>query len=119
MGLAMCRLTAHRSAAIQAQIMNRREIALAALVHRLVLQVFGSGYLANRFVQVNIEQTYLKKDMKYPYSLVCYKHNCLYKCHIVFEFESGTTAIKKWAGVGPKNVRLWGSKPKPAESLTV
>ena len=55
-------LTAHRSAAIQAEIMNRPEIALAALVHRLALQVFGSSYLANRIVQVNIEQTYLKKD---------------------------------------------------------
>ncbi|WP_040851029.1 ParB/RepB/Spo0J family partition protein [Nitrosospira lacus] len=55
-------LTAHRSAAIQAEIMNRPEIALAALVHQLALQVFGSGYRANRIVQVNIEQTYLKKD---------------------------------------------------------
>lgn len=55
-------LTAHRSAAIQAEIMNRPEIALAALVHQLALQVFGSGYRTNRIVQVNIEQTYLKKD---------------------------------------------------------
>ncbi|SCY53535.1 ParB/RepB/Spo0J family partition protein [Nitrosospira sp. Nsp13] len=55
-------LTAHRSAAIQAEIMNRPEIALAALVHQLALQVFGGGYRTNRIVQVNIEQTYLKKD---------------------------------------------------------
>ncbi|KIO48661.1 ParB/RepB/Spo0J family partition protein [Nitrosospira sp. NpAV] len=55
-------LTAHRSAAIQAQIMNRPEIALAALVHRLALQVFSNGYVSNRIVQVNIEQTSLKQD---------------------------------------------------------
>ncbi|PTR05349.1 hypothetical protein C8R32_12313 [Nitrosospira sp. Nsp5] len=55
-------LTAHRSAAIQAEIMNRLEIALAALVHQLALQVFGSGYRTNRIVQVNIEQTCLKKN---------------------------------------------------------
>ncbi|PTR05634.1 ParB family chromosome partitioning protein [Nitrosospira sp. Nsp5] len=55
-------LTAHRSAAIQAQIMDRPEIALAALVHRLAQSVFSNGYLSNRIVQVNIEQTYLKKD---------------------------------------------------------
>jgi ParB family chromosome partitioning protein len=55
-------LTAHRSAAIQAELMNRPEVALAALVHRLALQVFSKGYVSNRIVQVNIEQTYLKKD---------------------------------------------------------
>jgi hypothetical protein len=35
---------------------------LAALVHRLALQVFGRGYISNRIVLVNIEQTYLKPD---------------------------------------------------------
>lgn len=55
-------LTAHRTAAIQAEIMNRPEVALAALVHRLALQVFGSGYISNRIVQVSIEQAYLKPD---------------------------------------------------------
>ena len=55
-------LTAHRSAAIQAEIMNRPEIALAALVHQLTLQVFESGYRTNRIVQVNIERTHLKAD---------------------------------------------------------
>jgi ParB family chromosome partitioning protein len=55
-------LTAHRSAAIQSEIMNRPEIALAALVHRLAQSVFSNGYVSNRIVQVNIEQTYLKKD---------------------------------------------------------
>ena len=55
-------LTAHRTAAIQAVMANRPEVALAALVHRMALQVFGSGYLANRIVQVNIEIPHLKPD---------------------------------------------------------
>jgi ParB family chromosome partitioning protein len=55
-------LTAHRTAAIQAELMNRPEVALAALVHRLALQVFGIGYIANRIVQVSIEKPYLKPD---------------------------------------------------------
>jgi ParB family chromosome partitioning protein len=55
-------LTAHRSAAIQAEIMNRPEIALAALVHRLALQVFGSGYRTNRIVQVHIECPHFQTD---------------------------------------------------------
>ncbi len=55
-------LTAHRTAAIQAELMNRPEVALAALAHRLALQVFSNGYVSNRIVQVNIEQTYLKKE---------------------------------------------------------
>ena len=55
-------LTAHRTAAIQAVMANRPDVALAALVHRLALQVFGRGYLSNRIVQVNIERPYLKPD---------------------------------------------------------
>jgi ParB family chromosome partitioning protein len=55
-------LTAHRTAAIQAELMNRSEVALAALAHQLVLQVFGGGYAANRIVQVNIEQPHLTPD---------------------------------------------------------
>jgi ParB family chromosome partitioning protein len=55
-------LTAHRTAAIQAELMNRPEVALAALAHRLVLQVFGGGYISNRIVQINIEQPHLKPD---------------------------------------------------------
>jgi ParB family chromosome partitioning protein len=55
-------LTAHRTAAIQAEIMNQPEVALAALVHQLALQVFGSGYRSSRIVQVNIERAYLKSD---------------------------------------------------------
>jgi hypothetical protein len=55
-------LTAHRTADIQAAMANRPEVALAALVHRLALQVFSNGYVSNRLVQINIEQPYLKPD---------------------------------------------------------
>jgi ParB family chromosome partitioning protein len=55
-------LTAHRTAAIQAAMATRPEVALAALVHRMALQVFGNGYVANRIVQVSIEKPYLKPD---------------------------------------------------------
>jgi ParB family chromosome partitioning protein len=55
-------LTAHRTAAIQAELMNRPEVALAALVHRMALQVFLKGYVSNRIVQVSIEHSYLKPD---------------------------------------------------------
>jgi ParB family chromosome partitioning protein len=55
-------LTAHRTAAIQAAMATRPEVALAALVHRMALQVFGGGYVSNRIVQVNIEKPYLKPD---------------------------------------------------------
>jgi ParB family chromosome partitioning protein len=55
-------LTAHRTAAIQAAMATRPEVALAALVHRMALQVFGGGYAANRIVQVSIEKPYLKPD---------------------------------------------------------
>ena len=55
-------LTAHRTAAIQAELMNRPEVALAALVHRMALQVLGGGYHLNRIVQVSIERSYLKPD---------------------------------------------------------
>ena len=55
-------LTAHRTAAIQAAMANRPDVALAALVHRMALQVFSEGYVSNRLVQVNIERVYLKPD---------------------------------------------------------
>jgi ParB family chromosome partitioning protein len=55
-------LTAHRTVAIQAAMANRPDVALAALVHRMVLQVFSEGYVSNRQVQVNIDQPYLKPD---------------------------------------------------------
>jgi ParB family chromosome partitioning protein len=55
-------LTAHRTAAIQAELMNRSEVALAALVHRMALQVFSKGHVSNRIVQVSIERSYLMQD---------------------------------------------------------
>ena len=55
-------LTAHRTAALQAAMVNRPDVALAALAHRLVSQVLFQGYDSNRLVQVNIERTYLKSD---------------------------------------------------------
>jgi ParB family chromosome partitioning protein len=55
-------LTAHRTAAIQAAMAVRPDVALAALVHRLALQVFRSGYSSNRVVQVNIEIPHPKPD---------------------------------------------------------
>jgi ParB family chromosome partitioning protein len=55
-------LTAHRTAAIQAAMANRPDVALAALVHKLALQVFSKGYVSNRLVQVNVERAYLKPD---------------------------------------------------------
>ena len=55
-------LTAHRTAAIQAELMNRPEVALAALVHRLVMQVVGNRYRSGRIVQINVEETRLKPD---------------------------------------------------------
>ena len=55
-------LTAHRTAAIQAVMANRPDVALAALVHRMALQVFSNGYVSNRLVQVNVERPYLKPD---------------------------------------------------------
>lgn len=55
-------LTSHRTAAIQATMASQPGVALAVLVHRLALQVFGSGYASNRIVQVNIERAALKLD---------------------------------------------------------
>ena len=55
-------LTAHRTAAIQAELMNRPEVALAALVHRLLMQVVGNRYRSGRTVQINVEETRLKPD---------------------------------------------------------
>ena len=55
-------LTAHRTAAIQAELMNRPEVALAALVHRLVMQVVGNRYRSGRPVQINIEEMRLKPN---------------------------------------------------------
>jgi ParB family transcriptional regulator, chromosome partitioning protein len=55
-------LTAQRTAAIQAVMLTRPDVALAALVHRMALQVFGRGYSSNRIVQVNIEKPNLQPN---------------------------------------------------------
>jgi ParB family chromosome partitioning protein len=55
-------LTAHRTAAIQAAMLSRPEVALAALVHRMALHIFWRGYASNRIVQVDIEKSHLKPD---------------------------------------------------------
>ncbi len=57
-------LTAQRIAALQVAMINRPDVALAALVHRMALQVFGGGYVSNRIVQVNIEILHLKPDVE-------------------------------------------------------
>jgi ParB family chromosome partitioning protein len=54
-------LTAHRTAAVQAAMASNPEIALAALVHQLVLKVFSSRHVETP-VKINIEQAYLKTD---------------------------------------------------------
>lgn len=55
-------LTAHRIAAIQAAMADRPEVALAVLVHRLAMQVFGNRHRSSRIVQINVEETHLKID---------------------------------------------------------
>ena len=54
-------LTAHRTAAIQAAMANKPDIALATLVHQLVLKVFSSRH-AETPVKISIEQARLKAD---------------------------------------------------------
>jgi ParB family chromosome partitioning protein len=54
-------LTTHRTAAIQAAMASKPEIALAALVHQLVLKVF-SGRHVETPVKISIEQARLKAD---------------------------------------------------------
>ena len=53
-------ITAHRTAAMQAAMLARPEVALAALVHKLAIQLFASRYTSNRIMQVSIERTDLK-----------------------------------------------------------
>ena len=55
-------LTAQRTAAIQAALASRPDVALAAIVHQLALQVFSNRYVSNRLVQINLERPYLKND---------------------------------------------------------
>jgi ParB family chromosome partitioning protein len=57
-------LTAHRTAAIQAEIANRPDVALAALVHRLVSQILLDGDKSSRLVQIDVELASLKSDAK-------------------------------------------------------
>jgi ParB family chromosome partitioning protein len=54
-------LTAHRTAAIQAALASRPDVALAALVHQLVLKVFSSRHVETP-VKISIEQVHLKPD---------------------------------------------------------
>jgi ParB family chromosome partitioning protein len=55
-------LTAHRTAAMQAAMMNRPEVALGALVHRMALQLFANGSASNHILQISIEEACLKLD---------------------------------------------------------
>jgi ParB family chromosome partitioning protein len=54
-------LTAHRTAAIQAAMVNRPEVALVALVHQLVLKVFSSRHVETP-VKISMEHVHLKPD---------------------------------------------------------
>ena len=54
-------LTAHRTAAIQAEIANKPDVALAALVHQLVLRVFSSRHVETP-VKISMKRVYLKQD---------------------------------------------------------
>ena len=54
-------LTAHRTAAIQAAMASNPEIALAALVHQLVLKVFSNRHVETP-LKINMERVYLKTE---------------------------------------------------------
>lgn len=55
-------LTVHRTAAMQAAMTDRPEVALAALVHRMAVQIFANGSVSNPVLQISIEETRLKPD---------------------------------------------------------
>ncbi|MBN9134265.1 MAG: ParB/RepB/Spo0J family partition protein [Nitrosospira multiformis] len=55
-------LTGHRTAAVQAAMTDRPEVALAALVHRMAVQIFPNGSTSNPILQISIEETRLKPD---------------------------------------------------------
>ena len=55
-------LTAHRTAAIQAAIASRPDVALAAVVHSLAEKVFSDGYGSGTPVKINMQRVYLKSD---------------------------------------------------------
>jgi ParB family chromosome partitioning protein len=54
-------LTAHRTAALQAAMADRPDVALAALVHSLAEKVLADGYGASP-IKINIQRIYLKPD---------------------------------------------------------
>jgi ParB family chromosome partitioning protein len=54
-------LTAHRTAALQAAMADRPDVALAALVHSLAEKVLANGYGASP-VKINLQRIYLKPD---------------------------------------------------------
>jgi ParB family chromosome partitioning protein len=55
-------LTVHRTAAMQAALTDRPEVALAALVHRMAVQIFSNGPASNPILQIRIEEACLKPD---------------------------------------------------------
>ncbi|HEU4855149.1 MAG TPA: ParB N-terminal domain-containing protein [Nitrosospira sp.] len=55
-------LTVHRTAAVQAAMTDRPEVALAALMHRMAVQVFSNGSASNPILQIRIEEACLKPD---------------------------------------------------------
>ncbi|WP_074975792.1 ParB/RepB/Spo0J family partition protein [Nitrosospira multiformis] len=55
-------LTVHRTAAVQAAMMDRPEVALAALVHRMAVQIFPNDSASNPILQISIDETRLKPD---------------------------------------------------------
>jgi ParB family chromosome partitioning protein len=57
-------LTVHRTAAVQAAMTDRPEVALAALVHRMAVQIFSNGSASNPILQISIEETRLKPDVE-------------------------------------------------------
>ena len=54
-------LTAHRTAALQAAMADRPDVALAALVHSLAEKVLAHGYGSSP-VKINFQRVYLKPD---------------------------------------------------------
>jgi ParB family chromosome partitioning protein len=53
-------LTVHRTAAMQAAMVDRPEVALAALVHRMALQLFTNDSTSNRMLQISIDHADLE-----------------------------------------------------------
>ena len=51
------RLSAHRTVAVQAELIANPNIALAALAHHLLCSEFSTGYCGERAVNINAEST--------------------------------------------------------------